>query len=93
MIGTTLPGGSAFGGNCVVNYVVTDAGDSKGVHGKPIFQTDGYRIAPNVPDNIACCVDKISAAADLGMIFVDHDIDGTTRPIGAGYDVGPAEVQ
>ena len=45
-----------------------------------------YHLVKNDPMNQTCCVDKATSTTP-------HDVDFTSRPLGAGYDVGAHEAQ
>jgi hypothetical protein len=57
--------------------------------------TYDFHLATDTPAHIsanqACCIDKIAGTPDGGTALSDHDVDGTKRPKGAGYDVGAHE--
>jgi hypothetical protein len=98
----TMASGTQFSGSCTLQSVVvgtdstTDAGAIKQM---PAFQSaTNYRLELNNPANVGvggCCVDKL-AAPSPAPANLDHDIDRTTRPKGAGamnYDIGAHEAQ
>jgi hypothetical protein len=86
-------------GKCVLTRVVVGT-DSTGEAGAiknqpPVFVTAGsdYHLKANDAANTACCVDKIPTATPPTAPNADHDVDGSRRPKGAGWDYGAHEVQ
>jgi hypothetical protein len=92
---STTVGGSQFAGNCTLSNVVTGTDSATGaIQMNPAFQSGtDFHLVKDDPANrdqlsmIGCCVDKVSSAT------LTHDVDGTLRPKGGGFDIGAHEVQ
>jgi len=90
-----------FGCNCQVTNVVTGSDDyNEGNTLSPVFVNlttppYDYHLVMNSSANLACCVDKVTAASvDGGAASLpNHDVDYSTRPKGQGWDIGAHEVQ
>jgi len=66
------------------NPSLVDVANPLGPDGKPFTADDGYLLKPGSP-----CID---AGVKLDDAVVAKDIFGTTRPQGAGWDIGAQEV-
>jgi hypothetical protein len=91
---------SQFFGHCELGLVVTGPGETAAgaVTVAPQFVNvktapfDFHLVAGSLM-NHACCVDRVTSAADGGAPLPDHDVDDTHRPLGKGWDVGAHEVE
>jgi len=89
--GNSVSGGTQIGPQCMLSNVVTGSGDSKGTMLDPAFvSATDFHLQSGSSANLACCVDKIMNPTTPNA---DHDIDFSTRPKGAGWDIGGHEVQ
>lgn len=91
--GNSKTGGTQLSGNCMVDHVdlddTTTPGGTGNVDLPPDFVNAGsndYHLKSQSAANSACCVDKTTSATVL------HDFDGTSRPLGARWDIGAHEV-
>lgn len=94
-----------FSGNCVLINVVagTTETNAMAIKKDPSFiaidsmTPHDYHLKANDAANsgaTGCCVDVVKMTLDGGIAKLpDHDVDGTGRPKGAGWDVGAHEVQ
>jgi hypothetical protein len=91
-------------GNCALSNVVTGTDTYPGaITLNPAFVNPGvispdFHLALDTPENIAaneaCCIDKVHSTVDGGAPSLpDHDIDGTMRPQGSGWDIGAHEAK
>jgi|GEM_PF-3632055 len=91
----TTSAGTQLGPACVLDHVVTVAGDdSRGTRAAlaPTFVSSiDFHLVANDSANLACCIDQVAAT---GTPHADHDVDGHVRPRGGGatpYDIGAHE--
>lgn len=91
--------------NCTLSYVATDDSEAtgSGVMRLPMTSPIDFLVGVGaVPDldlrlrsdsqnNRDCCIDKIAPMS--GQSFIDHDIDGSPRPVNSKFDIGAHEVQ
>lgn len=91
----TAAGATQLGGNCALTNVDIDDGTLPTGTGNRNLPPDFISTMPASPDyhltgrtanNLACCIDQITASP------VDHDYDGSTRPINIKWDIGAHEV-
>jgi hypothetical protein len=94
----TQQGGSQLSGNLQLTYVDIDdtvLPSGLGNRNLPVdyvstnsspFDVPNFRLAGRTTNNLACCVDQIPSS------IVDHDFDGTKRPINVKFDIGAHEV-
>jgi hypothetical protein len=80
--GTQLPS------TCTLDQVVTGTdGHAGAIQLLPTFvSATDFHLKPGDAANLACCVDKASAGPAL-------DLDGKSRPLGGGWDIGAYEAQ
>jgi hypothetical protein len=96
-------GGALIGGTgasqCRTIDIVTDNAPTL-----PVFVNTGspstydFHLATDTPAHLAanqaCCIDKVKGPLDGGTSpLPTHDFDGTTRPLGMGYDIGAHEAK
>jgi hypothetical protein len=82
--GNSKGGNSQLSGSCNLSVVdIDEAGGTFNV--QPDFTAD-FHLNGRTANNLACCIDQIASSP------VDHDFDGTHRPINVKWDVGAHEV-
>jgi hypothetical protein len=89
-------GGTQFGGNCSLTEVVVGSDSTSGAGAIKVAPTfvgaTDYHLSTSgsaLTANQACCIDKIGT--DPGTVNKGHDVDLSSRPKGAGWDIGAHE--